>query len=127
MNTFRIDEDFKESLGAATTKSLAHALGTMFEVLRKAVTTKDFQNLRESIDGSVSRLEAAMGRLAETQARTEPRVGDLAEAQARTLRRAGLAPVALVARDVISPESLGFARMRGVRIWCNGSMVEAAA
>jgi hypothetical protein len=50
-----------------------------------------------------------------------------AESRAGTLRKAGLASVALVACDVISPESLAFARMRDVRIWCNGSMVEAAA
>ena len=243
MNTFRIYEDFKESLGEAAAKSLAQTLGTMFEELRNTVTKEDFRNLRESIDGNVSRLDAAMGRLAEAQARTEEKVSQLAErvteltegqtqltaaqrdmavalqrltirtdsvvgrtfelqfrdrltsylgrflrrgklianeelletieqfvgakevddflradavakglvdgnpvyvvvevsstgdvedilraeSRAGTLRKAGLASVALVACDVISPESLAFARMRDVRIWCNGSMVEAAA
>ena len=50
-----------------------------------------------------------------------------AERRAATLRKAGLAAIALVACDAISPESLALARMRGVRIWCNGSMIEAAA
>jgi chromosome segregation ATPase len=96
MNTFRIYEDFRESLGEAAARSLAQTLGTMFEELRNTVTKEDFQNLRESIDGNVSRLDAAMGRLAEAQARTEARVGELAvgqsrlaEAQARTEARVG--------------------------------------
>lgn len=50
-----------------------------------------------------------------------------AERRAATLQKAGLAAIALVACDAISPESLALARMRGVRIWCNGSMIEAAA
>ncbi len=50
-----------------------------------------------------------------------------AERRAATLQKAGLAAIALVACDAISPESLALARMRGVRIWCNGSIIEAAA
>ena len=50
-----------------------------------------------------------------------------AERRAVTLRKAGLAAIPLVACDAISPESLAMARGRGVRVWCNGSMVEAAA
>jgi len=50
-----------------------------------------------------------------------------AERRAATLQKAGLAAIALVACDAISPESLALARMRRVRIWCNGSMIEAAA
>jgi len=50
-----------------------------------------------------------------------------AERRAKTLRKAGLASIPLLACDAISPESLTFARMTGVRVWCNGSMVEAAA
>ena len=50
-----------------------------------------------------------------------------AERRAATLRKAGLAAIGLVACDAISPEALALARMRGVRISCNGSMIEAAA
>jgi hypothetical protein len=50
-----------------------------------------------------------------------------AERRAATLQKPGLAAIALVACDAISPESLVLARMRGVRIWCNGSIIEAAA
>ncbi len=50
-----------------------------------------------------------------------------AERRAATLRKAGLTAIALVACDAISPESLALARMRSVRIWCNGSMIDSAA
>jgi hypothetical protein len=50
-----------------------------------------------------------------------------ADARAGILRKAGLAAIPLVACDVISPESLVFANRLGVRIWCNGFLVDAAA
>lgn len=50
-----------------------------------------------------------------------------AERRAATLRKAGLTAIPLVACDAISPESLALARMRSVRIWCNGSMIDSAA
>lgn len=50
-----------------------------------------------------------------------------AEQRAEILRKAGLAAIPLVACDAILPESLVFAGRRGVRIWCNGSLVDAAA
>ena len=83
MNTFRIYEDFKGSLGDAAAKSLAQTLGAMFEELRDTVSKEDFRGLRESIDTNVSRLEAATIRLAEAQGRTEARVAELAEGQQR--------------------------------------------
>jgi hypothetical protein len=43
------------------------------------------------------------------------------------LRRAGLATIPLVACTAISPESAAFAKLRQVRIWLNGSLLEAAA
>jgi len=257
MNTFRIYEDLRVSLGDEAARALAQTLGGMFDELRNTVTKDDLHVLRESIDGDVSRLDAAITRLADAQARTEERVSELAEAQgrtearvselaeaqgrtearvadlavaqqemslviqrltirtdtvvgrtfelqfrdritsylgcflrrgrlvgndelleliephvdareaddflradavvkgmvdevptyvvvevsctgdvedivraerrAKTLRKAGLASIPLLACDAISPESLTFARMTGVRVWCNGSMVEAAA
>jgi len=45
----------------------------------------------------------------------------------RILREAGLAAIPLVACNAILPESLAFAHRRGVRVWCNGSLVDAAA
>jgi predicted nucleic acid-binding Zn-ribbon protein len=83
MNTFRIYEDFKGSLGDAAAKSLAQTLGAMFEELRDTVSKEDFRGLRESIDTNVPRLEAATIRLAEAQGRTEARVAELAEGQQR--------------------------------------------
>jgi hypothetical protein len=264
MNTYRIYEDLKATLGDAAAQSLAKMLGTMFEELKDTVTKEDFRILRESIDVNVSRLDTAVTRLAEAQARTEQQVKSLAEAQARTeqqvkslaeaqarteqqvkslaeaqtrteqevkslaeamqrltirtdavvgrtfelqfrdrltsylgrflrrgkvvsndtlldaiepsvtaeeiddflradvvakglvdgvetyvvvevsstgdtedivradaragtLRKSGLAAIPLVACDVISPESLAFANRLGVRVWCNGSLVDAAA
>ena len=50
-----------------------------------------------------------------------------AERRAKILRKAGLDSIPLVACDAISPESLAFAKLTCVRVWCNGSMVEAAA
>lgn len=271
MNTYRIYEDLKATLGDAAAQSLAKMLGTMFEELKDTVTKEDFRILRESIDANVSRLDTAITRLAEAQTRTEAKLAELADGQSRlfeaqarteqqvksladaqsrteqqvkslaeaqtrteqevkslaesmqrltirtdavvgrtfelqfrdrltsylgrflrrgkvvsndtlldaiepsvtteeiddflradvvakglvdgvetyvvvevsstgdtedivradaragTLRKAGLAAIPLVACDVISPESLAFANRLGVRVWCNGSLVDAAA
>jgi hypothetical protein len=50
-----------------------------------------------------------------------------ADERAKLLRRAGLPAIPLVACTAISPESTAFAKMRDVRIWLNGSLMEAAA
>ena len=50
-----------------------------------------------------------------------------AERRAGVLSKAGLTAVPLIACDAIAPESLAFAKLRGVRVWCNGSLVTAAA
>jgi predicted RecB family endonuclease len=84
MNTYRIYEDFKATLGDAAAQSLAKTLGTMFEELKDTVTKEDFRILRESMDANVSRLESAITRLAEAQGRTDQQVKSLAEAQSRT-------------------------------------------
>ncbi|MFM9194552.1 MAG: hypothetical protein ACKOWG_02175 [Planctomycetia bacterium] len=90
MNTYRIYEDFKATLGDAAAKSLAQTLGTMFEELKDTVTKEDFRILRESIDANVSRLDGAMARLAdgqvklvEAQGRTDARMAELAAGQSR--------------------------------------------
>lgn len=87
MNTYRIYEEFRVSLGEAAAKSLAQTLGTMFEELKNTVTKEDFQILRESIDGNISRLDTAIVGLAEAQGRTENRVEELTVAQQRTESR----------------------------------------
>ncbi len=91
MDTYRIYEQFKESFGEPAARALAETLGNMFEELHNTVTKEDFRILRESIDADASRLDSALERLAEAQARTEAnvsRLGEsvakLAEAQART-------------------------------------------
>ena len=50
-----------------------------------------------------------------------------ADERAKLLRRAGLAALPLVACNAISPESTAMAKLRQVRVWCNGSLLEAAA
>jgi len=50
-----------------------------------------------------------------------------ADERAKLLRQAGLAAIPLVACNAISPESTAMAKLRQVRIWCNGSLLEAAA
>lgn len=84
MDTYRIYEQFKEPFGEPAARALAETLGNMFEELHNTVTKEDFRILRESIDADVSRLDSALERLAEAQARTEARVSELAQAQART-------------------------------------------
>ena len=71
MNTYRIYEDLRSSLGDEAARSLAHTLGPMFEELGKTVTKAEFQELN-----------ATLGRLAEAQERTEGKVAQLAEGQA---------------------------------------------
>ena len=58
MNTYRIYEDLRSSLGEEAARSLAHTLGPMFEELGKTVTKAEFQELN-----------ATLGRLAEAQER----------------------------------------------------------
>ncbi len=71
MNTYRIYEDLRSSLGEEAARSLAHTLGPMFEELGKTVTKAEFQELN-----------ATLGRLAEAQECTEGKVAQLAEGQA---------------------------------------------
>ena len=71
MNTYRIYEDLRSSLGEEAARSLAHTLGPMFEELGKTVTKAEFQELN-----------ATLGRLAEAQERTEGKVAQLADGQA---------------------------------------------
>jgi len=73
MNTYRIYEDLRSSLGDEAAKSLAHTLGPMFEELGNTVTKAEFRSL-----------DATVARLAEAQGRTEAQVAALTRAQERT-------------------------------------------
>ncbi len=73
MNTYRIYEDLRASLGEEAAKSLAHTLGPMFEQLGETVTKVEFRSL-----------DATVLRLAEAQERTEVQVAALTVAQAQT-------------------------------------------
>ena len=101
MNTYRIYEDLRSSLGEEAAKSLAHTLGPMFEELGETVTKAEFRELnatvgrlaeaQERTEGKVAQLADALERtevkvaqLAEAQERTEIKVAQLAEAQERT-------------------------------------------
>ena len=218
MNTYRIYEDLRSSLGEEAAKSLAHTLGPMFEELGDTVTKADFRELN-----------ATVGRLAEAQSRTEVQVAtltqvikslglemnrqgtrldavlgwtfemrfrdrltsylgrlmrrgrlmrndevldaversiapeeadellradaiatglidgvashvvvevsatcaaddiDRAEGRAGILRKAGLSAVPLVACEAIARELIAYAQSRQVRVWCNGTMLDATA
>ena len=83
MNTYRVFEELKASLGEPAAKALVETLGGMFEELKNTVTKEDFRLLGDSIDASVSRLDGVITRLAEAQTRTEARIGELAEGQGR--------------------------------------------
>jgi len=99
MNTLAIYEQFRTVLGEERAKSFAETIGAMIEDAKNTATKEDFRILRESADANTARLEAALARLAESQARSEDRlvrleqtVQNLADAQARTeVRVEGLA------------------------------------
>jgi DNA repair exonuclease SbcCD ATPase subunit len=96
MDTLAIYEQFRAVLGEERAKGFAQTLGTMIEEAKNTATKEDIRLLRESLDAGISKLDAALAKLAEAQARTEVRVGGLeeamqklAEAQARTEERVG--------------------------------------
>ena len=116
MNTYRIYEQLKESLGDPAAKALAETLGGMVDELRDTVTKDDFRSLQDSMTASsgrlersleklaeaqgqtaanVGRLDATMEKLAEAQGRTELKVNELAEAQGQTAANVGRLDAAL--------------------------------
>jgi uncharacterized phage infection (PIP) family protein YhgE len=87
MNTFRIYEDLRTSLGEEAAKSLAHTLGPMFEELSKTVTKADFHELTAAVDRlaeSQDRTDVQLAKLTDAQARTDVQLAKLTDAQART-------------------------------------------
>jgi hypothetical protein len=87
MNTFRIYEDLRTSLGEEAAKSLAHTLGPMFEEVSKTVTKEDFHELTAAVDRlaeSQDRTDVQLAKLTESQDRTDGQLAKLTESQART-------------------------------------------
>ena len=84
MNTYRIYEDLRLTLGEEAAKSLAHTLGPMFEEARNAVTKTEFRELCAAIEARNAVVDVGFARLTEAQSRTEGKVSELAEAQSRT-------------------------------------------
>ena len=83
MNTYRIYEDLRLTLGEEAAKSLAHTLGPMFEEASNAVTKAEFHELCAAIEARNAVVDAGFARLADAQSRTEAKVSELAEGQAR--------------------------------------------
>ena len=79
MNTLAIYEQFRTVLGEERAKSFAETIGTMIEDAKNTATKEDFRILRESADANTARLEAALARLTESQARTEAKLEQLIE------------------------------------------------
>jgi len=87
MNTYRIYEDLRASLGEEAAKSLAHTLGPMFEELGNTVTKTEFRELTATVDRLADAQEQTGSQVAEltkAQTRTESQVAELTKAQART-------------------------------------------
>ena len=85
MNTYRIYEELRGTLGEEAAKSLAHTFGPLFEEVANSVTKEDLQELKASIEARSAAFEASfMGaflKLTEAQDRTEAKVSDLVDAQ----------------------------------------------
>ena len=77
MNTLAIYEQFRAVLGDDPARRFAETIGTMIEEAKNSVTKDDFRQLRESSDTNIARLDAALARLAEAQARTEKQLEEL--------------------------------------------------
>jgi len=96
MDTLAIYEQFRSVLGDEKAKGFAQTIGTMIEEAKNAATKEDIRLLRESIDGTTAKLDAALAKLAEAQTRSEARLGRLEEtvaklAEAQTRSEARLA------------------------------------
>jgi hypothetical protein len=85
MDTLAIYEQFRAVLGEERAKGFAQTLGTMIEEAKNAATKEDVRLLRESIEGSTSRLDVALANLAEAEAGTATRVGRLEEVMTKLI------------------------------------------
>ncbi len=101
---------------------------TLLDAIEPHVTTQEIDDfLRADIvaKGLVDGMETFV--VVEVSSTADTKDIVRAERRAVILRKAGLAAIPLVACDAIPPESVQFAHRSGVRVWCNGSLVDAAA
>lgn len=101
---------------------------TFFDALESRVTTEEIDDfLRADIvaKGLVDGAEAYV--VVEVSSTGDTNDVVRAERRAAILRKAGLNAIPLVACGAILPEALDFAHRSGVHVWCNGSIVDAAA
>ncbi len=99
MNTYRIYEDLRSSLGEEAAKSLAHTLGPMFEELGNTVTKAEFRELNETVGRLADAQERTEKRVAKAQVHTEVRLAELTVAQTQT--QTELAELTRVVRTLV--------------------------
>ena len=101
IDTYRIYEDLRLTLGEEAAKSLAHTLGPMFEEARNAVTKTEFRELCAAIETRNAVVDTGFARLADAQSRTEAKVSELAVALGsltNTVQRLSIRTDAVVGR-----------------------------
>jgi hypothetical protein len=101
---------------------------TLLDAIEPHVTTQEIDDfLRADIvaKGLVDGMETFV--VVEVSSTADTKDIVRAERRAAILRKAGLAAIPLVACDAVPPESIQFAHRSGVRVWCNGSLVDVAA
>ena len=79
MDTLSIFEQFRAALGEEKAKEFAQTLGRLIEEAKNAATKDDIRLLRESVDASTARVDAALATLAERMVQLTARVDSLAE------------------------------------------------
>ena len=79
MDTLSIYEQFRAALGEEKAKEFAQTLGRLIEEAKNAATKDDIRLLRESVDASTARVDAALATLAERMVQLTARVDSLAE------------------------------------------------
>jgi predicted nucleic acid-binding Zn-ribbon protein len=88
MNTYRIYEDLRKTLGDEAARALAHTLSPLFEEAKQSVTQEDLREFKEAIVARSAAFEAsflaAFTRLIDSHDRTESKVAELADAQVQT-------------------------------------------
>jgi hypothetical protein len=84
IDTLKIYEELKETIGEAGAKKIADILGLIYKEVVNTVTKEEFQEIKKAILG-----------LAEAQKRTEQRVEELAEAQKKSEERIGKLEIAV--------------------------------
>ena len=79
LDTLSIYEQFRAALGEEKAKEFAQTLGRLIEEAKNAATKDDIRLLRESVDASTARVDAALATLAERMVQLTARVDSLAE------------------------------------------------